>query len=353
VYSTEARGYSVSGATAVYSTLLFRKFTSKSSNMTNGYRLIGYSLLSIAGFLSHLSYVTVFAGQFLLGTIQFARHKRILLFVALFAPTILFVAFWWLIDLRFVQSGGGPVSSLLIVGLEAMALPMGAARPEWLVAISAGILLFGLVIGIMHCYSHDWPDAALFALYLVLSPVLVFVLRSDGLLYSRHFYVVWMPLISLLGIAIALASNRSNGLSWLRVAFPLLVWFVVNGMEYVPFNVYGRGGFSNAVDFLIEETKKDYARNPRVYWIGSDHDFRNQLVLRFYLSRRHIETHLDYANQSNWPKDGVDWLILHEIDRDYEPAAHFDAYQHHYELVRFEPYSAPVGWHWAIYRRQD
>lgn len=354
VYSTEARGYSIAGAAAVFSTLLLRNISSSSRTVPPGLRLIFcYALISIVGFLSHLSYVTVFAAQFAWATFRFLRSGMLVPILVCFLPTIAFVAFWWLIDLRYVQSGGGPISSLLIVAPEALALPMGVDHPEWLVFLSAGIVLFGLIGAVAICCRANRADAALFVLYLLVAPVLVYCLRSNGLLYSRHFFVVWMPLFALLGMAIVQSGVRSNGVSLLPILAPLTFWLGTNGWEFVQFACYGRGGYSNAVNFLVEETKNEFAREPRAYSIGSDHDFRNQLVLGYYLSRLPADTHLAYANQGSWPQEKVDWLILHEMKREHTPAQNIEIKQHRYELVRFEPYAAPVGWHWAIYRLRD
>ena len=353
VYSTEARGYSLSGAAAVFSALVLRRVVAESSSTSVPYSLaLTYAILSIVGFLSHLSFATVFLPLAIWSTLSLFRRRCFLPIVICHLPAVVVVAVLWTYDLRLARVGGAPTTKIWEVGLESLALPTGAAYPEWLVMSCAGIVLVGLLRGLFLVIRRSPVEGLLFGLLLLIAPPLMYGLRSDGLLSSRHFYVVWMSLFPLLGLSLAQIGTWSRG-RWPTLITLFAVWFATNGWEFSQFAVYGRGGYAKSVDWLVAEVERNPSSTSKPQTIGSDHDFRNATVLSFYLRRIHRENLFEFVAQGQWPAEGLNWLLAHGIQHQNAPNQEVVVRGIHYDLKHYERYSAPIGWHWAIYRRRD
>jgi|GEM_PF-7031946 hypothetical protein len=351
VYSTEARGYAMAGAAAVFSTLALRRVViSKSSAVSQLSASLTYALLASIGFLSHLTFAAVFLSQFIWSSVILARRFRFLPIIVCYLPVSIVLAVIWNFDLRFARVGGAPRIPSFAAGLESLALPTGVIYPDWLVIFCAGFVLCGLLGGLYLIWRRNFFEASLFGLLLLVAPPLMYGLRSDGLLCSRHFFVVWMLLFPLLGLSLV-ELRRSSLRQWIFV--PAVFWLATNGWEFSQFAMYGRGAYVRSIDWLFAETQHDAGSKGKKYTIGSDHDFRNGMVLSFYIQRIPDKERFVYLSQSQWPAEGVDWLFVHSFERYSSPLKEMAIGSRYYDLRLFEPYSAPVGWNWSIYRRRD
>jgi hypothetical protein len=109
----------------------------------------------------------------------------------------------------------------------------------------------------------------------------------------------------------------------------------------------GRGGYREALGHLAEQT----SGNDII--LGSDHDFRNKMVLLYYSQFLPAGKRLLYFDQGRWPAGGPEWFVTHSQDTDFKPSERVVvAPQGEYRLERHFPYKGLSGWHWALYRRQ-
>lgn len=355
IYSTEARGYALAMAAAVFSTIQSRRIVAGSSSRYGQFGIVfGYAILSIGGFLSHLSYATVFIPQFLWVSVQLIRRRDFVTIVLCYLPPAVTLTLLWIVDLRMAGSGGGPYVPFSLLGLQSLALPSGVDEPGWLIRISALLVFVSLIAGLIICREKSVADAWLFTLCALLAFPMMLGLRLNGLLYSRHFLVTWTVLLPVLGLAFAGVQRRSRVQTAARMLVPLALWLFTNGWEFSQFAVYGRGGYCRAVDWLVETTRKENSNPPRTFWVTSNHFFQDSTLLSFYLRRYADKTYLGYAMLYQLPEEGADWLILHSLDREYHPKQSVQLQGVDYDLAHFEPFAAPygIGVHWAIYRRR-
>jgi hypothetical protein len=312
--------------------------------------IVGYVFLSIVGFLSHLSFATVFLPQAIWATVRLLRPKDAVVLLSCYLPTAIFLVLLWVFDLELAISGGGPKWSIWLIALEAIALPSGVADSGWLMSLSAILILVGLIVGLYICYQRSVADAFFFGLCVLLSFPLMFGMRSNGLLYSRHFIVVWTVLLPVLGLAITGPPGQLARQTTLRILITLVPWLATNGWAFGQFATYGRGGFGKSVDWLVQETHKINTDPPRNYWIGSNSDFPTWIVVMFYLKRYSLDPHLRYVTTSHWPDEHVDWVIFAAPERHFEPERELHIGNWTYDLAHFQRFAGPVGLNWAIYR---
>jgi hypothetical protein len=109
----------------------------------------------------------------------------------------------------------------------------------------------------------------------------------------------------------------------------------------------GRGQYRAAVEYMAAHSDGD------VIEVASDHDFRNELVLRYYArylpAGRRLHYHFQAAAEPNRPE----WVILHSQAINYDPPRVIGYSNERYTLTRVYPFAGPSGFHWAIYHRAD
>jgi hypothetical protein len=121
---------------------------------------------------------------------------------------------------------------------------------------------------------------------------------------------------------------------------------IVNGWNTMALFKYGRGQYSDAVRYLIQNTK-----GPEVT-IGADHDFRISVVLRFYVDLASGDKTVNYYPRNSWPRKGPEWVIYHkESFKDPSPPQRrlTDDAGNSYEFVKTFPTAPLSGLHWFIY----
>jgi hypothetical protein len=86
--------------------------------------------------------------------------------------------------------------------------------------------------------------------------------------------------------------------------------------------------------------------------VGSDHDFRNRLVLDFHARELPAGKRLAYRTREHWPEGGPDWLIVHAAQRPPAPAPQLVSGGARYRLVAEYDHGAISGFYWALYRNE-
>jgi hypothetical protein len=126
----------------------------------------------------------------------------------------------------------------------------------------------------------------------------------------------------------------------------LAAYFLVNGWHTLTLFKYGRGQYSDAVRFMIQNTK-----GPDVTF-GSDHDFRVSLVLQFYIEQETGDKTIKYFLLNAWPRTGPEWVVHHREsfkDPSHPQSRFADGAGNIYEFVKTYPTAPLSGLHWFIY----
>jgi hypothetical protein len=110
---------------------------------------------------------------------------------------------------------------------------------------------------------------------------------------------------------------------------------------------YGRGQYVAALASISAGTA-----GPEIV-IGSDHDFRNGMVVEFYRTRIPGLKPLKYVDQEHWPADGPEWLLRQDRSPTFEAPPRIGLPGKSYQLVDVFRYAGLSGWSWAVYHREN
>ena len=87
--------------------------------------------------------------------------------------------------------------------------------------------------------------------------------------------------------------------------------------------------------------------------VGSDHDFRNQVLLSFYARFLPSRLRLAYIEQPNWKTDRPEWIITHSQDPLFKPPDRLVIRGiGDYLLAEQFRFAAISGWHWFVFRKE-
>jgi hypothetical protein len=163
-------------------------------------------------------------------------------------------------------------------------------------------------------------------------------------IYPRYFLVSMLFLQLLISWLLVRVFHWSrNG----KVLYVLLLAAILAGSAASTASLLavGRGGYQAAVRFMLEHS------SDRDLTVGSDHDFRNSLVLRYYFPRSGGNRRLVYYSLGQWPQAGPEWVLIHSQEAEFTPRETLtDNSGNPYRLLAVFPYAGLSGWHWAVYR---
>jgi len=346
-FSSEARGYAPAVFFALASLWLVDP---RAPREIRPARLLAFHVCAVLGFLSHLVFLFFLAGpaaQLAWRTARGAppRAAAIRRFVWLFAPPFFALAALWWLDLRHLHVGGGDATPLRWwLGRTvafALGLPVLPALAFAWAALAAAVMTLGLRLS----WRENDDDWVLVAVAVVLAPAAALgVLRPE--VVAVRYFLIGIALYLLLASRVVAAGLRAGG--WRRaVAVTGLALFLIgNALHVAPFLRLGRGGYSEAVRFMAG------ARGGAVFSVGSDHDFRTGLVLRYYARALPAGVRMVYQTESNRPRAGSDFLILHAGERPDPPGAALeDRFGNRYRLAREFDHAGISGFWWGVYRR--
>ncbi len=331
-YSSEARGYSLAALAGLALLPCLVRW-----GETGRIRWVAfYALAASVGILSHLSFVLVLVAA-VVYSLVLAGRGRLSLGSAATLQLVPFLLLGVLVvtDLRYLGIGGGtrePPGALLA---ETASLALGGpieGRGVLLFAVLSAVVLFAALARRARRY---WPNRGsteprsylwVFFAATALLPVWVALALDPPFLFPRYF------LVSIVFVPLLVASFASS----LRRPFPavvLVVWLGANGYSLLQFAREGRGGYEEALRFLLRASHDD------VVTVGSDHDLRNERILRFYRERMGTEgKRLRYVSVER-PGDADFWIGSYEGSR-------CDACV----FLRSYPSSALSGARWVLYR---
>lgn len=344
-FSSEARGYSLAVFFALATTSLLDRFHERPSAA-----LVAWiSVCGILGFLAHLTFLFFVAGAFAVSVARLVRRRAsatraAALLAALYAPTLLAVALLGWIDLRVLHVGGGDPTEWTSLASRTvgytLGLPVGAGF-AWPGLACAAVI--GAAAGRLSWREGD-EDWLLVLVTLGVAPALVLGVARPAVVEVRYF-VVGIALYLVLASRLAAALLRAGG--WRRVlcGAALGLFALGNAAHMLPFLRYGRGGYAEAVRFMAESSP-----NPS-FSVGSNHDFRNEMILRFYARELPAGRSLTYAGLKTAPRKGADWLIFLAAERpDRLQPSLTDIRGNRYRFAREFKSGGISGFWWGLYR---
>lgn len=344
-YSSEARGY----AYALLFTVALWELAQRSFET----RRVGcdglFAACAVLGFLAHVTFVCVYAalvgwGAWRLLREEHAWPKRAAMLVGWLLIPLSFLGWLAWVNLRHLAIGGGDVLPWTEVITQTLSLAVGGPWSGPAAAVTAAAVVIAAAAGLYQMHRaglHLWLPLTAGAFLL---PALVLLVTQPAVVYPRYFLVNVLLLQLLLAWLLAQVYRRGR-LGQLLYALALAAMLAGNVVWTARLLEHGRGGYQAAVERLLAHTPGD------TLTVGSDHDFRNGLVLHFYYQRSGSDKRLTYYRRNQWPAGGPQWVLTHSFARDFSPAPtlHDDA-GNRYRLEAVYPYAGLSGWHWALYR---
>jgi hypothetical protein len=342
-FSSEARGYApvvacaLAAQWALESTLARPRVRSA----------LLFGLAVVAGLLFQLFAIFYWAGAFVQSAWRWRRmplRVRVAHLLALHALPLLALAALYAVDLHAMQIGSGDPTDLARLCAEIVGDGFGLPVLPALALPYAGLAL-ALVGGGLALRARDGDDAWLgFAVTILIAPVAVFAALRPEVIAVRYF-LIGIAFALLLCADLAAAGLRAGGARRALAAALLLAFALGNARLILDFARLGRGGFGAAVAAMAAGTEA-----PQIV-VGSDHDFRNRLVLEFYARRLAPEKPLVYLPHARWPQEGPEWLVRHAARRTSAPAPRMRVDGHAYALFAEYDHAAISGFYWTLYRR--
>jgi hypothetical protein len=331
-YSSEARGYALATlAGLAFLPFLLRWFETRQLRF-----LAGSSIAASLGLLSHLSFLMVLAAAFAYSLVLAGRGSApVRNALAPFAlPVLLLAALASINARRFVIGGGtsGPPGEVL---LQTASLAVGGPIEGRTMAFVSVLALLLLVLELARRARIYWPNRLsnearsylwIFFGSALLLPIWIVLLVDPPFLYPRYFLVI-LAFVPLLAASFAWSLPRP----W--SALLVAAWLGLNGWSFARFLLEGRGRYEEALRFVAESSNRE------VVSIGSDHDFRNGTVVRFYRDRIGDEVGRVRYQDAKAPLRPEFWI------GSYEGSECEDC-----RFLRAYPASSLSGSRWRLYR---
>jgi hypothetical protein len=346
VYFSEARGY----APAIMFALLSYALLRRNFREFSPYRLIAFWAASILGILSHLSFVMVSTALLLFSLVNAIRiegpyRTRLIDLLAHHVPPLAFLGWFYLFFARHMVLGGAPPTTNWDMMMQAATLLFGFPENVFFGGLGVLCVMAVLVAGSYTLYRNRNEEWLFFCFVLIVAPMLMLIFARPEHVYVRYFIVCFPFFYLLLSYLLCHGYRVSKAV---RVGVIAAVLLMLSGQTHklVSLLELGRGSYRAALTRILESSPEGVVR------IGSDHDFRNRVLVDFYapsLARSHT---LRYIPQTDWHHEPPDWILTHSGEVSYQPSPDIAVpgvgVYHFFSAYRFFGLS---GWNWFLYRR--
>ena len=379
-FSSEARGYAFMLLAALLAFYALWRFMKEKKPIMAWL----FSVSSILGFVSHLTFAffygaaAVWSGtRFILERQNWREALRNLAYCQAL-PTLFFL-FLYLVKIRHIAFEGGEKFPVYKLWVYSLALTLGAP-PRGLLAMIAALIIIAGFLGGLSLLRRENPPLDYFFIDLFL--LNTFVLYMMTYYSDIRFILITLEFILIL-LAFFLAHLYREGNLGKFFATLFIIFFIIgNAWHFSKLLIYGRGQYLKAMSFMSNNTQSDNLT------IGSDHDFRNKLILAYYARRLPDNLNITYYNYDpgrgfsnadqdyvmtyispflggksdnfdyrSWPPQGPEWYIVHRLWLETGQPAPAQTLQdylgHHYILAGIFKCGGITGFSWYIYHNQN
>lgn len=348
LYFSEARGY----GPAMFFALLSYAVLRRNTTTLKSHRLMMYWAACVLGVLSHLTFVIVFLSNCIMHLSEAIRSGGLLrtrfgAFLLHQVPPSIILAAWSVFFAQDMGIGGGPVYGKFDVVAEASALLLGLPETAPFQGPAVILVLAIVAAGSLSLFRAKDTAWLFFSSALFLSPILLFVLAKPKFFYFRYF-IVCFPFFYLILSYLLCRTWRlcSRYWRWLIVTMALLL-IGAQSLRVYPLLEFGRGNYLAALTHILEKSPRPIVR------VGSDHDFRNYMLIDFYARLIPGGRRLRYIEQSRWREEPPDWMLMHSQEVSHRPPDEFTLGPALvYQYVDQYRFSGISGWNWYLFRRQ-
>ena len=212
------------------------------------------------------------------------------------------LAWLYFVNLRYLVVGGGDELPLVTVVMQALSLAVGGSPAEPLAAIVAMAVLVAAGAALYLLYRSGSDLWLPFAAGIFVFPAVALLVTRPAVIYPRYFLVSMLFLQLLISWLLVRLFHQARYGKVLYALF-LAAILVGNATATARLLAVGRGGYQAALRFMLEHASDSDLT------VGSDHDFRNRLVLQYYFPRSGSNRHFVYYALGQWPQAGPEWVV--------------------------------------------
>jgi hypothetical protein len=244
------------------------------------------------------------------------------------------------VNVRHMDIGGGENRPLLEVVWETVGVAVGLPASPVVAAVVAAAVI-GELVAARKEWSGEW---VFFVVACLIGPAVLLAAGRRDDHYPRYFLVA-VPFVLLLLARVLARGLRSGDLVRLVCGVAVLAFVVGNGARVADFLRHGRGHYREALEYCVEQTPPG-----RAVTIGSDHDFRNRMVIDHH-ARSFPGRVIEYVPEDRWSAADPIWVFVHDFEDEPRPAASVVGPNGRgYTYAATYRYSGLSGWNWHVYR---
>jgi len=348
LHFSEARGYSP----AVFFALVSFFALHRNLHEFKTRRLLLFWSASILGILSHLTFIMVGLANLLMNAwhefgLRDPLPRRFRRFFMHQGPPLIFFAVWIPFFMQDITIGGGEISTKSEVLAQCACFLLGLPAAAPFSAPAVFLMMTLIVVGVVSlCRRRDaqWP---FFAALLLIFPFFLFGMVQMDVLYFRYFLVCFPFFYLLLSYLLGRCRRVCPALLRRLAAGACIVMIAGQTLRIAPLVLIGRGSYRAVLSTILRNSPPDGAT------VGSDHDFRNRLVIQFYAPLVSGGEALRYIDKPQWEARPPAWYIIHSQDMAYRPPKELRLKTiGAYRLVQTFPFSGLSGFSWFLFKRE-
>jgi len=349
LYSSEARGY----APLIFFCFLCFLILHSFFENPRWQLAVMFSLGAILGFTSHLTFFIFLSASLVwfwvrLLRLRYSVPKIIGWTAACYAAPFIYLLTLYLVDVRYLQIGGGTPISVPEGYGATLAWALGGPNVPWLQSFTIAISVAGLLAGLAILVRQRSEEWVFFLGAIVMFPLTMPLFEHGTLHYVRYFVVALGFLLLLFGRVLGWLFNFGRS-GKIVTGLVCSLFVVLNGSAVVSLLKFGRSHIAEAVNFMAQNTNEQSVAS-----FGGEQDFRIQFVLAIYWREMMDDKPAAYYDHDHWPAEGPEWVIFHKesFAQPVPPGRRFtDEFGNAFELVRIFPTAPLSGVHWFIYQK--
>lgn len=345
---SEARGYSPAIFFAILTFVTLQKYQDKQSPS----RLFCIWSFSILGVLSHLTFI-IFLLSIFIYSVSFSlfhcspkdQQSTISNLFRIYFIPFSFITWLYFFFIRHLTFGGGPIHDKMEV-LYNVGKFLGGLPDQGIVAYLGLIfLLLSAIVAIALLYlaeNHLW---VFYTSMFFIVPALLVLVTKPKYLYFRYFIICFPFYYHLMSYLLGRIYRTTFRFRIYAVALIITSLVFGHSLRILPLLRYGRGNYTNAMEYIARNSKTPIIK------IGSDHDFRNGMVLKYYSRVLGPGKQLQYINRDYIMMEKPEWLITQSQDLKYTPPMQIIINNRlTYDFAEKFSYSGVSGWNWYVFK---
>jgi hypothetical protein len=351
LYFSEARGYAPAIFFALSTFIVLQKYEDQKTPL----RLICIWLLIVLGLLSHLTFIIFFLSILIysisLSFIHISRENlrsRVSDLLLIYFIPFVFVAALYFFFIQHLTFGGGPIYNKMYVLLDVGEFILGLPEQNTLRKAGFIVLLLSSVAAIIALYKNSDHLWIFFTSILFIIPALLVLATKPAYLFFRYFIICFPFYYLLLSYLLGQLYHAKIKSGTYAVILIVTTMTVGHSFKILPLLRYGRGNYTDAMLYIMQNTT-----NQTIH-IGSDHDFRNGMLLKYYSRFVPPEKQIHFTNKDNIMTQKPEWLITHNQDLAFKPPKQIIINNSlTYDFRKKFFYSGVSGWNWFIFKLVD